>query len=245
MSSHRLLRRRARRIAAWNLTPSQIKALRPAAVARPRRRPRRALPTPIRRTEMALWKENKAFHNRYWRQPELFIKSIFCLRRVKYRVRKNQKNLSATEWERFICAIETLAAAGIPAPTYNDYVDIHSVNFSNHSSGFHMHGAGGNFLAWHREYLASLEQRLRMINPLVTIPYWNWVIDRYIPPQLSNPADITAWGITRGASFNASALPDQSWLNTVMNTGVSPADFMSFQNTLEGMHNVPNDGPTQ
>jgi tyrosinase len=95
---------------------------------------------------------------------------------------------------------------------------------------------GRNFLTWHREYLAKLEARLRLINPLVTIPYWNWVEDRAIPPQLNAPADISSWGITRGSSFNAAMLPDAVWINTVMGTGVTPPSFTAFSSALESPH---------
>jgi hypothetical protein len=65
---------------------------------------------------------------------------------------------------------------------------------------------GRNFLAWHREYLAKLEAALIAMNPLVTIPYWDWVNDRAIPPPLFVASDLAEWGITRG-TFNSSFLP--------------------------------------
>lgn len=34
---------------------------------------------------------------------------------------------------------------------------------------------------------------------------WNWVEDRAIPPQLSAPADLAEWGVTRGASTHQGA----------------------------------------
>lgn len=94
-----------------------------------------------------------------------------------------------------------------------------------------MWGAHGGlkFLPWHREYLAKLEARLIMINPLVSIPYWNWVEDRAIPAQLSDPSDLAAWNITRGTSFNSSLLATATQISTLM---VSP-DFAGFSTTLE------------
>ena len=103
-----------------------------------------------------------------------------------------------------------------------------------HTWGAH---GGQNFLSWHREYLAKLEARLIAINPLVTIPYWNWVEERAVPAQLSDPADLAAWGITRNPLINVGLLPDQAWINMVMSTGTTPADFLGFQAAVESPHN--------
>ena len=92
------------------------------------------------------------------------------------------------------------------------------------------HG-GVNFLAWHREYLAKLEATLMTVNPLVTIPYWDWLTDRTaIPAPLTDPGDIADWGITRGASFNGSSLASAAQLDVLLNN-VTP--FLTFQSTLE------------
>ena len=45
---------------------------------------------------------------------------------------------------------------------------------------------GINFLTWHREYLAKFEASLMAVNPLVTIPYWDWVNDPEIPEPLND-----------------------------------------------------------
>jgi tyrosinase len=171
-------------------------------------------------------------------QPDALFRREYFQRFRIYRVRKNQKDLTPSEWTRFICAIEMLAEPGAAPPTYHDFVDIHDQAMT--TAAGHMWGAHGgqNFLAWHREYLAKFEARLRLFNPLVTIPYWDWVNDRLIPAQLSDPADLAAWGVTRGASFNPASLPDQPWMNLVMASGVSPASHTSFQSALEGPHNT-------
>jgi tyrosinase len=91
------------------------------------------------------------------------------------------------------------------------------------------HG-GANFLSWHREYLAKLEARLIAINPLVTLPYWDWVTDRTaIPTALTDSHDISDWGITRGATFNGNSLASAAQLNTLL----AGNNFNTFQNTLE------------
>jgi tyrosinase len=158
---------------------------------------------------------------------------------VQNRKRKNQKSLTATEWNAYIDAIEAIAAPGAASPTFQEIVGVHMTamdpnNHAAHSWGVHTMGShsGKNFLAWHREFLAKLEARLMLVNPLVTIPYWNWVVDRAIPAQLTNKSDLKAWGITRGI-FKANQLPVQSDINTVMNK----TTFASFQTALESPHN--------
>jgi len=172
-------------------------------------------------------------------RPEIFWCKLYCPPRL--RIRKNQKDLTTIEWLRFIHAVEALAEPSAPSPNFDDFVDVHHKAMTDHAGhawGAHTMGThdGRNFLTWHREYLAKLEARLRLINPLVTIPYWNWVEDRAIPPQLNDPADIASWGITRGGSFNASILPDAVWINTLMGTGVTRPCFTAFSSALEGPH---------
>jgi tyrosinase len=159
---------------------------------------------------------------------------------VQNRKRKNQKDLTATEWNAYIDAIEAIAAPGAASPTFQEIVGVHiqAMDPNNHAAhgwGVHTMGShnGRNFLAWHREYLAKLEARLMLVNPLVTIPYWNWVVDRAVPPQLSSPSDLAAWGVTRG-TLDPNDLPVKSDVNLVM----SKNSFNSFQKALEdGPHN--------
>jgi tyrosinase len=101
------------------------------------------------------------------------------------------------------------------------------------TAGGMMWGAHGNlnFLTWHREYLAKMEAALMAVNPLVTIPYWDWVNDRAIPSQLANASDIAAWGITRG-TFNAGGLPTAP----VINGALASTDYASFRIAIEGPH---------
>jgi tyrosinase len=151
-------------------------------------------------------------------------------------VRKNQKNLTPTEWARFIHAIEGLAEAGVPMPRYQDFVEVHRLSMDTMAGmawGPHtMPGHDGrNFLTWHREYLAKLESALMTINPLVTIPYWDWVNDRAIPPQLTVATDLAEWGVTRGA-FSAASLPTAPTINAV----IANMTFTAFSGALEGPH---------
>ena len=224
MSTPKLQLKIGKPVAAWSVEPAQLKALLeakapkaekitlPAAGTKPSEL--RALPEKFIAADLLV-------AERWW-------PGYFCAPR--YRVRKNQKNLTPIEWQRFIHAIETLAVNGMPAPTYHDFVQIH-MDAMDTMAGMAWGAHGGtNFLSWHREYLAKLEARLMAVNPLVTIPYWDWVTDRTaIPAALSNPADLALWGITRGASFNGNSLASAAQLNALL----AGTNFNAFRNTLE------------
>lgn len=187
------------RVKEWTLTKSQFQKLVRETPAVTTKQVTNSYPrSPFRRLRSD-WSRMRSRA----RTVEKFFPVYFC--RPKYRLRKNQKNLTPLQWNRFIYAIEALADADTPVPTYEEYVQVHIDAMS--PAGHHWGAHGGvNFLTWHQEYLAKLEARLIQINPRVTLPYWNWVEDRAIPAPLNNPADFARWGITRGASFNAGLL---------------------------------------
>ena len=214
-----LFEKEGKPVAEWQLPPRELNARVKAATLEARRfRPTlklRALPRIPRRELLVMPEKIPA---KYYLAPWRFYCTIVCPPR--YRVRKNQKNLTAVEWARFIHAVEGLAESAVPAPRYQDFVEIHRLAMDTSPGrmwGAHTMGAmdGRNFLIWHREYLAKLEAALMAVNPLVTIPYWDWVNDRAIPPQLNNSSDLTEWGVSRG-TFNAAGLPTAPVINAVM-----------------------------
>jgi hypothetical protein len=236
MPAPRLLVRQGKPVPEWNLPARELRAQIGATEEATRRFPRtlRLRPLPrLPRRELLVFPER--LPPRFYLEPWPFFCRIICPPR--YRIRKNQKNLTATEWTRFIHAIEALAQGGVPSPTYGDVVEVHRITMDTHAGhtwGAHTMGGhdGRNFLTWHREYLAKLENALIAMNPLVTIPYWDWVNDRAIPTQLTSATDLAEWGITRG-TFNSAFLPSASVINSVMTS----ADFTSFSTALESPHN--------
>jgi tyrosinase len=90
-------------------------------------------------------------------------------------VRKNQSKLTASERNLFVKAMLAIKRRG----DYDDLVRIHTDRMtSDWDTGQPVGHIGPSFLPWHREYLIRLEQALQSIDPRVTIPYWNWTVDR-------------------------------------------------------------------
>lgn len=85
-------------------------------------------------------------------------------------VRKNVRTLDADERRRFVDAMLQLKANG----RYDQYVALHKVQFDGGGPAHQ----GPAFLPWHREYLARFEQELQVIDPAVTLPYWDWTTER-------------------------------------------------------------------
>ena len=224
MSRPKLLTAKGKLVPAWTVKPAELSVLRAAPPPKVERIKTRTVRVP--QSELRVMP--KEFTAAHLLHPHRWWPLYFC--KPRYRVRKNQKLLTPIEWQRFIHAIEALAESGIPSPNYSEFVQIH-IDAMDTPAG-HMWGAhgGANFLSWHREYLAKLEARLMAINPLVTLPYWDWVTDRAaIPVALTDPHDISDWGITRGAAFNGNSLASAAQLNTLLAGG----NFITFQNTLE------------
>lgn len=229
MARPRLLTKKGKPVAEWSVTPTELKTLLKASP--PRREKVRARALRVAKADLRI--APAEFAIRELMLPERWWPFYFC--RPRYRVRKNQKDLTPIEWQRFIHAIEALAESTMASPRYADFVQIHMDAMDTHAGhawGAHTMGGhnGRNFLAWHREYLAKIEARLMAINPLVTLPYWDWVADRSaIPAALTDPNDLADWGITRGSTFNGSSLATAAQLNSLLaNTA-----FDAFQSTLE------------
>jgi tyrosinase len=89
-------------------------------------------------------------------------------------VRKNASTLTADEKARFIAAVLQVKANG----RYDQYVLQHRDLFE---IGIHNNPI---FLPWHREFLHQLELDLQSVDPTVSIPYWDWTVDRSIGPPI-------------------------------------------------------------
>lgn len=149
------------------------------------------------------------------------------------RERINQKDMKTADWKDFIAAIRGMHGAGASKPAYREFVDLHvdAFDMPNMSWGVHTMGIkrGRNFLAWHRQYLFLMEERLRKEKPNVTIPYWDSVTDRKIPDALTDPTLLSELSV--GRSWNPSWLADSRDLNAVISFIGS---LTGFQSLIEG-----------
>jgi hypothetical protein len=103
------------------------------------------------------------------------------------RVRKNAASLTADEKLNFVDAV--LALKKKPSPwvdglsVYDTFVLWHRDAFGCAVMAAHM---GPAFFPWHRQFVLLFEEQLRVIEPTVTIPYWDWTVD--------NTRDAAVWG---------------------------------------------------
>lgn len=98
------------------------------------------------------------------------------------RVRKNATFLTTQEKTAFVNALLELKKHGV----YDQFVHWHhevmapAIHRWEPPSTDYRNGAhrGPSFLPWHREFLLQLETRLQQVDPMVTIPYWDWTVDQ-------------------------------------------------------------------
>ena len=224
MKPRKLLAFRPRKVKRWNPTKAQLKEMQEA-----QKHKKKKIKAPARNYKQKDLRKlpQKLKIEKHLERPETFFKAYFR-KNKKYRLRKNQKNLSSLEWNRFLYAIQALSDADNPGPSFQDFVKYHRTAMMHHNMHWKVH-KGINFLTWHREYLVKLEARLMIINPLVTIPYWNWLEDREIPAALNDQNDFKTWGIERGDKFNGDAIGSLESFNQMMKID----DFEKFSTTWE------------
>jgi len=176
-----------------------------------------------------LWAHRLSFRHNLLHPLPAPIASSYC--------RKNQANMAPAEQDRFKNALQTIISTG----QFGSIVAIHAdMSHMMHSS---MGPIGTQrFLPWHRVYLFELEQALQSHDPQVTIPYWDWIVDKSIPQWLQN---FTPSVVVNGNPINvirqpgvlAPILPTQTQLDSTMNQ----SNFTSFTlppSGLEGLHNT-------
>ncbi|KAH3823083.1 hypothetical protein DPMN_124881 [Dreissena polymorpha] len=95
-----------------------------------------------------------------------------------YRVRRDIRVLSVTERQKLFRAFNVLYKTGVLA----QFGRLHGVQMLRKH-----HGA--SFLPWHRVYIAAVEEKLREIDPEVSLPYWDYTMDYYLPL----PSDSVIW----------------------------------------------------
>lgn len=102
-------------------------------------------------------------------------------------IRKNAATLTQNEINRFTNAVKVLkstinpASDGTPISIYDQFVATHLASFDvsgridpNGVAFANPGHMGDAFLPWHRELLHQFEQMLQVVDPTVTIPYWDY-----------------------------------------------------------------------
>ncbi|MCX5126803.1 tyrosinase family protein [Streptomyces sp. NBC_00347] len=98
--------------------------------------------------------------------------------------RKNQATLTATEKSDFVAAVLELKRRG----RYDSYVTTHNAFITGDTDNGERTGhRSPSFLPWHRRFLLQFEADLQSINPNVTLPYWDWTVDRTVDASLWGP----------------------------------------------------------
>lgn len=127
------------------------------------------------------------------------------------RRRKELSAMTDAEWGRFLNALSQLmtndAVRSIRNPDVSPFEDLAAL----HTEFVEEAHGGSYFLPWHRLFLFLLESQLREIDPEVTLPYWNWSLERP-----TNAATSSVWNRLGHSSFSAGepgCLTDGPWAN--------------------------------
>jgi tyrosinase len=93
-------------------------------------------------------------------------------------IRKNYTEMTPEEKNALVSAFQTLGDP--PSGLLRNLATFHSVNFSANSGGIHQASQEqfNIFHAWHRYASFELEQEMQRINPHITLPYWDWTVNR-------------------------------------------------------------------
>jgi tyrosinase len=151
-------------------------------------------------------------------------------------VRKRASVLTSAEQNLYRNGITQLIDSGF----YGQLVALHGDMSHDQHGGM---GAIGTqrFLPWHRDFLLQLERELQGLDPVASIPYWDWTAQRGVPPWKDdflptvpvpgrrNPIQVRRSIGRRGrlpAGWEVEAL--------IRNSGVN---YTTFTSVLEGFHN--------
>jgi len=121
-------------------------------------------------------------------------------------VRKNYRNLTSVERQRFVQALYYVKSRNV----VDQFASLHREHFDH---GIHR---SSHFLPWHREFLRRFEDALRTFHPDVTIPYWDSTVDTSPSSPLWANDFLgqfnQAWGL--GRALGSAPLPTQQQVQT-------------------------------
>ncbi|MEV7440726.1 tyrosinase family protein [Streptomyces sp. NPDC056257] len=109
-------------------------------------------------------------------------------------VRKNQATLTADEKRAFTSALLELKRTG----SYDRFVTTHNgFIMSDTDSGDRVGHRSPSFLPWHRRFLLEFEAALQKVDANVSLPYWDWTVDRTSRSSLWAPDFLGGTGRAR------------------------------------------------
>lgn len=142
--------------------------------------------------------------------------------------RKNYRELTPVERDRFVQALYHVKAAGI----VDQFASEHEEHFAH---GIHQ---SSHFLPWHREFIRRFEEALRTYHPAVTLPYWNSIVDQSPSDPLWGNAFLgqfdSAWGLNR--ALGSATLPTAAQMNAALDHSTYDAFWPPLENPV---HNAP------
>lgn len=119
------------------------------------------------------------------------------------RYRQDWLNLSNQQRIHYVRAVLNVSSNPIYQPLYRTLMQQYFN--SSRTLAQSLDSSSTQFLPWHRFYLHQYEDLLRMVDPTVTIPYWDWTL----LPQ--TPYQSTVFSSTEG--FGNSSDPSTSCVN--------------------------------
>jgi hypothetical protein len=142
--------------------------------------------------------------------------------------RKDYRDLTPTEKDRFVQALHHVKANGVVGRFASD----HAAHF-NH--GIHR---TSHFLPWHREFIRRFEAELRAYHPAVSLPYWNSTVDTSTTSALWAHDFLgqfdSAWGL--GRALGSDTLPAPGDVDTALGIGAYDAFWPNLETVV---HNPP------
>jgi tyrosinase len=142
--------------------------------------------------------------------------------------RKNYRQLTSAERDRFVGALGEVKTSGI----VDQFARMHSAHFGH---GIHR---SSHFLPWHREFLVRLERELQKRHADITIPYWDSSVDQSDSDPLWGPEFLgqfdAAWNLRRVLGDVTLPTPAEVRLNQ------DKSNYDGFWRELEAViHNPP------
>ena len=143
-------------------------------------------------------------------------------------VRKNHRDLTPAERERFVRALRLVKSSGL----IDEFARMHATHFRH---GIHR---SSHFLPWHRELLLRFERALQAHDPAIAIPYWDSTADQSASDPLWQEAFLgqfdREWRLRR--ALGSDTLPARAQVETNRARGTYDAFWPELESVI---HNPP------